>query len=413
MKLKHIKIILTLVAICLTHIVNANYWTQKSDFPGTKREFPFSFSIGTKGYVGGGMDSLNNFLNDFWEYNPATDLWTQKANFAGGQIQNASGFSALNKGYVVFGLVADNSAIGYYFTNDLWEYDPVTDAWTQKSSIPTIGRQGATAFSSSNVGFAGFGMDWTNATVYNDLWKYEPMTDVWSQKANMPGAARVGAVGFTIGNNIYVGTGNSAPANYLNDFWEYDIASDTWSQKANLGIPRTQSAAFSIGNSGYLGTGQFGFAWLSDFNQYDPSTDTWTAQTFSGISRDQTAFFSIGNKGYLGLGSFFYNYYHNLNDFWEWTPSITTSVEEFTNSSLQLMMYPNPCINDLNVIIKNNQHSCYDKLVIYDMQGKIISEFDSPSSKSGQTKFNLNLSAIESGIYFISVGNIISRLVKE
>ncbi|MCX5849701.1 MAG: hypothetical protein NTW65_09645 [Deltaproteobacteria bacterium] len=57
-------------------------WTQKADFGGTARGFAVGFSIGNKGYIGGGVSTAWN--NDFWEYDPANDTWTQKADFGGG-----------------------------------------------------------------------------------------------------------------------------------------------------------------------------------------------------------------------------------------------------------------------------------------------------------------------------------------
>jgi hypothetical protein len=43
-------------------------WTQKSDFPGSARYTPATFSIGTKGYIGTGTSSSTDaFYLDFWE----------------------------------------------------------------------------------------------------------------------------------------------------------------------------------------------------------------------------------------------------------------------------------------------------------------------------------------------------------
>ena len=36
------------------------------------------FSIGTKGYIGSWL-----ITNEFWEYDPATNIWTQKASLPG------------------------------------------------------------------------------------------------------------------------------------------------------------------------------------------------------------------------------------------------------------------------------------------------------------------------------------------
>jgi hypothetical protein len=60
-------------------------WTQKASVGGTQRNDAVGFSIDSlgKGYVGTGGDGTGGFLNDFWEYNPSTNVWTQKANYPG------------------------------------------------------------------------------------------------------------------------------------------------------------------------------------------------------------------------------------------------------------------------------------------------------------------------------------------
>src|SRR5580765_6530695 len=57
-----------------------NTWTQKTSFGGTERYGVVGFSIGSKGYMGTGFSNYN-YYKDFWEYDPATDAWTQKADF--------------------------------------------------------------------------------------------------------------------------------------------------------------------------------------------------------------------------------------------------------------------------------------------------------------------------------------------
>jgi len=42
--------------------------------------YPFTFSIGNKGYVGTG-DGYGGYVTTFWEYDPSIDVWTQKADF--------------------------------------------------------------------------------------------------------------------------------------------------------------------------------------------------------------------------------------------------------------------------------------------------------------------------------------------
>jgi hypothetical protein len=194
-----------------------NMWTQKADFGGTMRSEAVGFSIGTKGYIGAGNEGapLNN--QDFWEYDPGTNMWTQKADFGGKKRSYDVGFSIGTKGYIEAGTNGPSYSIN---TQDFWEYDPGTDIWTQKADIGGTERSGAVGFSIGNKGYIGTGL-------LNDkeFWEYDPGTNLWTQKADFGGTGRSGAVGFSIGTNGYIGCGADNAvilfSPFQNDFWEY------------------------------------------------------------------------------------------------------------------------------------------------------------------------------------------------
>src|SRR4051812_24769577 len=102
-------------------------WFQRASYGGGGRVQAVSFSIGSKGYIGTGVDANYNPQNDFWEYDPATDTWTQKASLGTVGRSSASGFSIGSKGYI---------GLGYYnaqANTDFWEYDPTLNTWTSKA----------------------------------------------------------------------------------------------------------------------------------------------------------------------------------------------------------------------------------------------------------------------------------------
>src|SRR5256885_2241119 len=111
------KTLFTLFFIFCFLFVKGDYWTRKADFGGTGRAIAFSFSIGTKGYVGCGWDSTLMGLRDFWEYDPSNNSWSQKADFGGTGRIAAISFSILGKGYAGMGDDGTN------LLQDLWEYD--------------------------------------------------------------------------------------------------------------------------------------------------------------------------------------------------------------------------------------------------------------------------------------------------
>ena len=84
-----------IIACCLmftAYSFSQGTWSQKSPF-GQSRAYAAGFSIGTKGYIGTGVDNSGIYHKDFWEWDQTTDTWTQKANY-GGAATAGVGFSA-------------------------------------------------------------------------------------------------------------------------------------------------------------------------------------------------------------------------------------------------------------------------------------------------------------------------------
>lgn len=199
----------------------ANSWTRKADFGGSPRYGAVAFALNNKGYVGTGYDV--SYLKDIWEYNPSNDTWTQKTSIGGSKRRDAACFTVNGKGYILTGL--DN---GEYQT-DLWEYDPAADLWTEKREIVnkstdtyddnylTITGIGKVGFSIGTKGYLATGGQQTGI----EVWEYNPSTDLWIEKTSFEGSLRADAVGFTIGNRGYVTTGRSGNY-YFDDIWAFD-----------------------------------------------------------------------------------------------------------------------------------------------------------------------------------------------
>jgi len=280
--------------------VFADYWTQMANFPGVGREMAINFSIGNKGYVGGG--GIGNYT-DFYEYDYATNSWTQKANYPGLTPYLSASFSVGDKGY---------GCTGYTGSNEFFEYDTTLNTWTAKPDFPGSARWGAVGFS---IGMKGYFTCGSGGALMNDLWEWDPLLNTWTQKTNLPGPARRQPVAFTIDGKGYVCTGNGNTG-YLNDLWEYDPVTDSWLQKADLpAIGRQDAACFVICGKGYVGTGEGPM--LNDFWQYDPVTNSWLQKAFfPGSPRDDCAYFSVGGRAFVGLGQGA----GYPTDFWEYTP---------------------------------------------------------------------------------------------
>jgi hypothetical protein len=228
----------------------SNTWNERADFPGEERMGAVIFAIGNKGYIGLGQritfDNSQQFLKDFWQYDPATDTWSRLEDFGGKARRNAVGFAIGTKGYVGTGTYES----GTYAMSDFWEFDPATGHWTQKAdyagnSMTTFG------FATSSRGYIGTNED--NSTVSDVFYEYNPATNQWIRKANSPkDLSRPSA--FIINSRPFAFDGRSV--------YEYSVSSDTWTFRTN---PRSDSfidvsQAFSVGDRGYMG---FNFAFYS------------------------------------------------------------------------------------------------------------------------------------------------------
>jgi len=227
-------------------------WVERSDFEGVARSSATAFSIGDLGYLGLGYDGEIR-RTDFWSYNPASDGWlplTQQADFPGRARNSASGFGAAGKGYVGLGYDGENRL------NDFWQYDPASNTWDSVNAPngPTP-RYGAVAFSINDIGYVGTGYD---GNYLKDFFAYDPANNIWTKKTSFGGSKRRDAVGFVIDGKGYICTGINN-GSYETDFYMYDPAGDTWTAKRKITdasdenyddeytIIRSNAVAFVIG----------------------------------------------------------------------------------------------------------------------------------------------------------------------
>jgi N-acetylneuraminic acid mutarotase len=266
---------------------SVNAWTQKNNFPGAENA-PTVFVINDTAYAGLGKDTLGVLHSDFWRYNATTDQWTQlTAQFPGAARWLAMTFVIGGKGYVGCG--------GDYGTdyNDLYEYDPGSNTWTQRASLPGIIRQTGFGIAIGNYGYMGLGVDGpAGNTVLSDSYRYDPSSDSWTQIANIPGAREYPGA-FVINDTLYISDGgdstdaNNYMAHYYSDCWRYDLADSIWVQEADFSCMaqgRDVQGGFSLNGHGYIVCGYrissatIG-AFFNDLLEFGPLDTTFTWQS--------------------------------------------------------------------------------------------------------------------------------------
>ena len=201
---------------------SSNTWKQAADFGGSARRAAVAFSVGGKGYVGCGYDG--NHLKDFWRYDEDSDSWVQITSIGGSKRMGASSFVIDNTAYIVGG--ENNSEC----VTDFWAFDPTDETWTEKREIRnisdedydddygTIARSFGVTFTMYGLGYFTCGEDAGSGR--SSTWEYNPVRDLWTERTSYEAGTRSEAVGFSLNDRGFVLTGKSGTYQY-DDMWEF------------------------------------------------------------------------------------------------------------------------------------------------------------------------------------------------
>jgi len=258
---------------------NKLWFTYK---PNQLGNFTFQFSYSGEAFEGGAIiykpsTSPVAILMVIGDQLPPVEIpggsWTQKQSM--NQARGGLGVAAVNGkiyaigGHIENGSYSLNPTNGFVGTNE--EYDPQTDTWTIKTSMPTPRSNFAIAACQNKIycisnAVVGFKLDEIYHLFKVPIWSgvnevYDPATDTWETKAPMPQAA-LNTKANVVNDKIYIfdGTAN----------WVYDPDSDSWSTKA--------SAPTEVGGypSAVIGDKIYVVSNYSPVQIYDASTDCWS-----------------------------------------------------------------------------------------------------------------------------------------
>jgi N-acetylneuraminic acid mutarotase len=249
-----------------------------------------------------GLSDIGGIVGTNEEYDPATNIWKYKASMPTPRIMFATAVYQ-NKIYCIGGKTSE----GYTSVNEV--YDPATDTWETKAPMPEA-------------------IGWLTANVVNDkiyLFDYsgknflfDPATDSWTIKTPAPSPAFDGYASAVFGKKIYVIGGLSEDQHYnLNQI--YDVETDSWSYGAR---PPSSHGGGSAG----VTTGEMALIRIYVFGTranliqgeektfvriYNPKTDSWgfgadtpVKRYNFGVAVLNDTFYAIGGHTYSFPGDY-------------------------------------------------------------------------------------------------------------
>jgi hypothetical protein len=207
--------------------------------------------------------------------NETDGTWVTKA--AMHQARSFLNLAAVNgKIYAIGGSTRSGDQWSAVCTNE--EYDPATDTWTFKASMPTPRTGFATAVYQNKIYCIG-GKTGSGYTGVNEV--YDPATNTWETKTSMP-TARTGLRANVASGKVYLIGGYVPDKNLdlgfsVSDINEvYDPETDSWTTKASMPTAAGIYASAVVNDEVYV----IGGDGAGELNQvYDPQTDTWSQRT--------------------------------------------------------------------------------------------------------------------------------------
>lgn len=242
-------------------------------------------------------------FGDLWVYSLADDGWNevQPINAGPGPRNGATLWADGDRLYLFGGITPF-----FLFTNDLWEYDFVTNRWTEL--IPLFapgsppGRDEAYAGDHPKQGrltiYGGESLDLQtfDFITLEDVWQLDLATLTWTEVTpgpaqDVPVHGNLGAAS-VIGNKLYVqggdvpggtaGCGAPFPQNATEELWQFHLVQHRWRQRLPDGDPLTRlkrHAGVTIDDKLYVfggfdfdcptGVGD-GQIWNNDVYVFDP-----------------------------------------------------------------------------------------------------------------------------------------------
>ncbi len=251
-----------------------NSWIEKASMP-TARAFLGVASVDGKIYAIGGDNgtAMGNLGNPFWhshdivnvceEYDPASDTWVRRNSMPTARAGLAV---AVFQGeiYCIGGRTQDSYSTG---VNEV--YNPATDSWTTKTPMLVANTRLV-----ANV---------VNGKIYvlpifstSDFEVYDPQTDSWSSKTPPPTEV-TGFGSAVIGEKIYFEGAqprNETFAGQLGAIQIYDTSTNNWT------VSSKHSTQYDLYGSGGKTTGELAPLGIYFFmgnitNAYDIRSDTW------------------------------------------------------------------------------------------------------------------------------------------
>ena len=171
-------------------------------------------------------------------------------------------------------------------------YDPITDKWIKKASIPTKRYWSSTSVVDGKIyAFGGHSLVERRGKkivkTVTAIEVYDPAADAWEKIGDAP-RARIRMSSVALNGKIYVIAGSTNVGGKRTLVEVFDPGANTWAEVAELNEIRVELTASVVKGKIYaIGGFRKENIWLQTVEAYDPATDTWQNTKDMPTGRDQ------------------------------------------------------------------------------------------------------------------------------
>lgn len=379
-------IVLILLILSSSRYTRAQAWVRLPDYTGTIRDDGIAVVLGTKAYVGTGLDPVSEMIDfkvfDFekheWAEIPAMPHTTER--------QYACGFGNDTALYVTCGR-GPNSAIA-----STWRYSIAHQHWQVVTPKPGKGLMAAACFQFGNKIILAGGKG-NNDSINYSVWEYDIVNNSWQQKSNLPFPPVWRAAYTTLNGEGYLLGGIDSVSRFSLRLYRYSPGSDQWDLYDSLPAPRGRAYHAMQGSNNRLFVfGGFDSlkTYYNDAFIYDPVTKKWhSAPALSAEGRKGGMSFNDGRNFYYTCGSTASGI--RLNE--TWMTDVPLGIDDLNNIKNTVVLYPNPAHTAITITSSDQR---YQTIQIFEMNGAKV--YESVCSDKQQ---QIDVSNLAAGIYLV------------
>jgi N-acetylneuraminic acid mutarotase len=198
-----------------------NMWTRCADFPNSYTNANITYVIGNNIYVCYGYGPLG-FSRQICCYNIILNKWIEyEDNYKrAATVMGATGEQCNNR--LFFGTGAYTTSFN---SNDWYEFNPESDVWIKRANIV-----GGRVFAASVVGQESifllggrhYGGTLTTGFLYDDILEYSISQNTWNLRGHLPGGGRENMITFSYNGKGYFGLGEDKDGKIFKDLYRWD-----------------------------------------------------------------------------------------------------------------------------------------------------------------------------------------------